>query len=101
MRAKKFLAVVSLVLGAGCVAADRLPTTSTTTDHLSSTFGKLVVVSDSSHEIGTIQFAKTRSIRSAKTFEDSVDKKNSDLRLMLIGILLIGVVALRGRSNFF
>ncbi len=99
MRTRKFLTALSLVLGASCIAADRVPTTQTTADYWSSSLNKVILASTSNHTLDSIQLTSTRAGGSAKSLEDRTEKGHSNLRLMLIGVLLIGAVALRGRKN--
>lgn len=99
MRTSKFLMALSLVLSASCMAADRAPTTLATADSWSSPFNKVIVASTSNQALDSIQLTGTRAGGSVKSMEDRTDKGHSNLRLMLIGVLLIGAVALRGRKN--
>lgn len=98
MRTKKFLMALSLVLGTGCLAAERVPTTLTTTNW-SSSHNHVIVASTSTHAMDSSQVTSPRVTTSAKPEEEQGEEGHSNLRLMLIGVFLIGVVALRGRKN--
>ena len=98
MHTKKSLMALSLVLGMSCLAAERVPTTLTTTNW-SSSQNPVIVASTSTHVMDASQLTSTHTTASAKPEEERVEEGHSNLRLMLIGVLLIGVVALRGRKN--
>lgn len=98
MRTKKILMALSLVLGMSCLAAERVPTTLTTTSW-SSSQNPVIVASTSTYAVDSSQLTSTHTTASAKPEEERIQEDgHSNLRLMLIGVLLIGVVALRGRK---